>query len=50
MSMLAELDAAALPRERAPAPPRFADVLAKVLGRPRDVSEKGGAETVEAKP
>jgi len=35
MAVLAELDAGALPKDRAPAPPRFADVLAKVLGRPR---------------
>jgi flagellar biosynthetic protein FliO len=34
MSMLAELDAAAVPREVAPQAPRFADVLARVLGRP----------------
>jgi hypothetical protein len=45
MAVLAELDASALPRERAPAGPRFADVLAKVMGRPRDA-----AETTEAKP
>src|SRR5215468_3297503 len=32
MAMLAELDASALPKE-VPAPARFADVLAKVLGR-----------------
>jgi flagellar biosynthetic protein FliO len=36
MSMLAELDAAALPKEAGAAPVRFADVLAKALGRPRD--------------
>jgi flagellar biosynthetic protein FliO len=48
MAMLAELDASALPRERAPAAPRFADVLAKVLGRPRDAEK--GSETAEAKP
>ena len=35
MAMLAELDAAAMPREAMTAAPRFADVLAKVLGRPR---------------
>jgi flagellar biosynthetic protein FliO len=35
MAMLAELDATALPRERAVAAPPFADVLAKVMGRPR---------------
>jgi flagellar biosynthetic protein FliO len=35
MAMLAELDASALPRAPVAAPPRFADVLAKVLGRPR---------------
>jgi flagellar biosynthetic protein FliO len=38
MAVLAELDASALPKERAAAPPRFADVLAKVLGRPRDAA------------
>jgi flagellar biosynthetic protein FliO len=34
MAVLAELDAAAMPRERAAPTPRFADVLAKVLARP----------------
>jgi flagellar biosynthetic protein FliO len=34
MALLAELDAAALPREAATASPRFADVLARVLKRP----------------
>src|SRR5450432_2697579 len=34
MAMLAELDAGALPRDVAPATPRFAEVLARVLGRP----------------
>ena len=44
MAVLAELDASALPKERAPATPKFADVLAKVLGRPHD------AAADEAKP
>jgi flagellar biosynthetic protein FliO len=35
MAMLAELDAAALPRADVAAPPRFAEVLARALGRPR---------------
>ena len=35
MAMLAELDASALPKERAAPAPRFADVLARVLARPR---------------
>src|SRR5882724_169358 len=35
MAMLAELDAAALPRELPAASARFADVLARVVGRPR---------------
>ena len=34
MTTLAELDVAALPREVAPAAPRFAEVLARVLKRP----------------
>jgi flagellar biosynthetic protein FliO len=34
MTMLAELDAGALPREAATTTPRFAEVLARVLGRP----------------
>jgi flagellar biosynthetic protein FliO len=50
MAMLAELDAAALPRQRAPAPPRFADVLAEALGRARGSRKEGGPETAEAKP
>src|SRR5450432_4201312 len=37
MSMLAELDAGALPRASAPEPVRFADVLSKVLKRPARV-------------
>jgi flagellar biosynthetic protein FliO len=41
MAMLAELDAAALPRAAPATPPRFADVLAKVLGR-----RAGAAEAV----
>jgi flagellar biosynthetic protein FliO len=48
MAVLAELDAAALPLERTPAAPRFADVLARVLGRPRDAAD--AAVTTEAKP
>jgi flagellar biosynthetic protein FliO len=40
MAVLAELDATALPKARATAPPRFADVLAKVLGRPRDADRE----------
>jgi flagellar biosynthetic protein FliO len=35
MTVLSELDAHALPRAAAAAPLRFADVLARVLGRPR---------------
>src|SRR5450432_323473 len=37
MSMLAELDAGALPRASAPPPLRFADVLSQVLKRPARV-------------
>jgi flagellar biosynthetic protein FliO len=44
MSMLAELDAAALPKSQSTAPPRFADVLAKVMGRPRGAPTAPGAE------
>jgi len=45
MSMLAELDAGALPREVAAAPLRFADVLSKVLKRPArvDVADEAKA-------
>lgn len=42
MAMLAELDAAALPRESATPGPRFADVLARVLGRARGVASREG--------
>jgi flagellar protein FliO/FliZ len=42
MTMLAEVDANALPREGAPAPPRFAEVLARVLKRGK--AEAGGVE------
>jgi flagellar biosynthetic protein FliO len=53
MAMLAELDAAALPRAEGAAPPRFAEVLARVLGRPRaergsDVGPAVGGNEVEA--
>jgi flagellar protein FliO/FliZ len=42
MSMLAEVDASALPRARAPAP-RFAEVLAQALGRaPRGAASQDG--------
>jgi flagellar biosynthetic protein FliO len=51
MSMLAELDAGALPKSTTStksaaktAPPRFADVLAKVMGRPRGAPTAPGAE------
>jgi flagellar biosynthetic protein FliO len=49
MSMLAELDAAALPKTMVTAPPRFADlrfadVLAKAMGRPRGAPKAPGAE------
>jgi flagellar biosynthetic protein FliO len=56
MAMLAEVDAAALPRERPATAPRFADVLARVLGRsraavsPDSVSREavsGGAASIE---
>lgn len=40
MSMLAELDASALPRERAAPATKFADVLAKVLARPRAAGDE----------
>jgi flagellar biosynthetic protein FliO len=50
MAMLAELDASALPRERSPAPSRFADVLARALGRSREDVGKGGSETAGVKP
>jgi flagellar biosynthetic protein FliO len=39
MAMLAELDAGALPREVAPVAPRFADVLARVLGKGQGTGE-----------
>ncbi|HEX4404936.1 MAG TPA: flagellar biosynthetic protein FliO [Polyangia bacterium] len=57
MSMLAELDAAAVSKSEASAPPRFAnpgfansnsrfaDVLAKVMGRPRPASRAPGIES-----
>jgi flagellar biosynthetic protein FliO len=49
MAMLAELDAAALPRAEAVAGPRFADVLAKILGRaPRAGAAAGVADEVKA--
>jgi flagellar biosynthetic protein FliO len=38
MAMLAELDAAALPSEGPATAPRFADVLARILGRSRAAS------------
>ena len=46
MAMLAELDPAALPREAHPAAPRFADVLARALGRPsaKPAAIDGGAK------
>jgi flagellar biosynthetic protein FliO len=47
MSMLAELDAGALPKSTPTTPPRFADVLAKVMGRPRVAPPAPGPE-VEA--
>ena len=47
MSMLAELDAGALPRSTPTASPRFADVLAKVMGRPR-VAPPAPSPEVEA--
>jgi flagellar biosynthetic protein FliO len=40
MTVLAELDASALPKERAARAPRFADVLAKVLARPRAAGDE----------
>jgi flagellar biosynthetic protein FliO len=43
MALLAELDAAALPREVASASPRFADVLARVLRRPGQAGERPDA-------
>jgi flagellar biosynthetic protein FliO len=55
MAMLAELDAGALPRAPVVAPPRFADVLAKVLGRSRGGADAGlgappGGVAEDAKP
>ena len=44
MTVLSELDAHALPREPVPAPLRFADVLAKVLGRARAPAPAGFPE------
>ena len=49
MSMLAELDAGALPKEATAAAPRFADVLARALGRPRSVAGQSGVVEPEAK-
>jgi flagellar biosynthetic protein FliO len=43
MAVLAELDKAALPKEVAPAAPRFAEVLARVLKRPTASGDVGKA-------
>jgi hypothetical protein len=41
MAMLAELDASAVPRAET-APPRFTDVLARVLRRPAEADSTEG--------
>jgi flagellar biosynthetic protein FliO len=50
MAVLAELDAAALPKEQVAVAPRFADVLARVLGRSREPVSREAVSSERERP